>query len=409
MRAPLLMTHRTASLFLTVLLGVLIGLTALGMDMFLPAVPAIAGAFGAEPGSAQLAVTTYLVGLAIGQFAWGPLSDRFGRKPVLLGGLGLFVASSLACSMAASLQEVVLLRFAQGIGMSSGPVIARSVVRDLYAREQAAHLLGKMMVVFGFVPVAGPLVGAQMLSWTGWNGVFWLYAAIALALLFTTALGFRETAPAERPPVSPARIAASYALLLGDRRFIAPLVTMLCAQMGIIAFVSNSPLVMVQALGLTPTAFSVLFATVMLGQMGGGYFGARLVMRLGIERLVRIGAALALAGGALLAALAYGGVAHWSAIVVPMLAYILGCAFIVPNATATALSPFPRIAGAASSLLGAFPFGLGALISAALGAAFDGTARPMALAIAIAGAGAFAAERVLFRSIPREADNTPHG
>ena len=403
------MTHRTASPFLTVLLGVLIGLTALGMDMFLPSVPAIARAFDAEPGSAQLAVTTYLVGLAIGQFAWGPLSDRFGRKPVLLGGLGLFAASSLACSAAGSLQAVVLLRFAQGVGMSSGPVIARSVVRDLYAREQAAHLLGKMMVVFGFVPVAGPLVGAQMLSWTGWSGVFWLYAAIALALLLTTAAGLPETAPAERPPVSPARIAAGIAFLLGDRRFVAPLVTMLCAQLGIIAFVSNSPLVMVQALGLSPTAFSLLFATVMLGQMAGGYLGSRLVMRLGIERMVRLGAALAFAAGSLLAGLAYAGVAHWGAIVAPMLAYILGCAFIVPNATATALSPFPRMAGAASSLLGAFPFALGALISAALGAGFDGTARPMALAIAAASAGAFAAERTLFRSLPRDAEKTPHG
>jgi len=403
------MTARTASPFLTVLLGVLIALTALGMDLFLPAVPAIARAFGAEPGSAQLAVTTYLLGLATGQFAWGALSDRLGRKPVLLGGLGLFLASSAACSAAGSLQEIVLLRFAQGVGMSSGPVIARAVVRDLYAREQAAHLLGKMTVVFGFFPVFAPLVGAQTLSWTGWPGVFWLYAAVALALVLTVALAFRETAPQDRPPISAARIAATYAVLLGDRRFVAPLATMLCAQMGIIAFVSSSSLVMVQALGLTPIAFSVLFATVMVGQMAGGYAGSRLVMRFGIERMVRLGAALALVAGALLAGLAYAGIAHWSAIVVPMLGYILACAFIVPNATAAALSPFPRMAGAASSLLGTLPFGLGALVSAALGTAFDGTARPMALAIALAGAGAFAAERMLFRPMARTADTTRHG
>ena len=403
------MIARSASPFLTVLLGVLIALTALGMDMFLPAVPIIARAFGAEPGSAQFPVTTYLLGLAIGQFAWGPLSDRLGRKPVLLGGLGLFLASSVACSAAGSLQEIVLLRFAQGIGMSSGPVIARAVVRDLYAREQAAHLLARMTVVFGFFPVAAPLVGAQVLSWAEWPAVFWLYAAIALALLATTALGFRETAPRDRPPISVARIAASYAVLLGDRRFVAPLVTMLCAQMGIIAFVSNSSLVMVQGLSLSPTVFSVLFATVMIGQMAGGYAGSRLVMRLGIERMVRLGAAIALVAGALLAGLAYVQIGHWSAIVAPMLGYILGCAFIVPNATAAALSPFPRMAGAASSLLGTLPFGLGALVSAALGAAFDGTARPMALAIALAGVGAFAAERTLFRPMARAPDPTPHG
>ena len=227
------MTARPASPFLTVLLGVLIGLTALGMDMFLPSVPAIAQAFDAEPGAAQLAVTTYLLGLAAGQFAWGPLADRFGRKPVLIAGLTLFLASSAACAAAGSLTSVVLLRFAQGAGMSSGPVIARSVVRDLAAHEQAAHLLGRMTIVFGFFPVAGPLVGAQVLSLGGWNAVFWCYAVFALGLLAVVALGFAETAPPERPAISPARIAARYASLLHDRRFVAPLVTALCAQMGI--------------------------------------------------------------------------------------------------------------------------------------------------------------------------------
>jgi len=388
-----------ASLPFTLLLGVLVALTALGMDMFLPAVPVLAGALGAEPGAAQHSVTGYLLGLAIGQLAWGPVSDRFGRKPVLLAGLGLFLVSSVCGALADSLPSVIVLRFAQGVGISSGPVLARSIVRDLYAREQAAHLLARMMAVFGIVPVAAPLIGAQALAWQGWPAVFWVYAAIAVALLAAVALGLRETAPAERPSVAPARIAASYAVLFRDARFRAALATMLFAQMGIIAFVSSSAVVMVQALRLTPTAFSVLFATVMLGQITGGYAGSRLVPRLGIERMVRLGAALVLASGIALALLALAGAAHWSAIVLPMLAYIFGCAFLIPSATAAALSPFPRMAGSASSLLGALPFGLGALVSAALAAAFDGTARPMAYAIAFFGACSFAAERALFRKV----------
>src|SRR5262245_29439804 len=403
------MTAHAASAFLTTLLGVLIGLTALGMDMFLPSVPAIAQAFDVEPGSAQLAVTTYLLGLATGQLAWGPLADRFGRKPVLLGALVLFFASSAACAAATSLNSVVLLRFVQGAGMSSGPVIARSVVRDLAAHEQAAHLLGRMTVVFGFFPVLGPLVGAQMLSFGGWGAVFWLYAVIALALLAIVALRFPETAPAERPAISVARIGERYALLLSDRRFVAPLATALCAQMGILAFVATSSLVLVQGLRLTPTQFSVLFAMVMIGQMTGGFIGSRLVLRLGIERMVRLGTRLALAAGALLAILVYAGVAHWSAIVLPMLGYILGCALLLPNATAAALTPFPGIAGAASSLLGVLPFALGAAVSALLGTAFDGTARPLALAVALAGAGAFACERLLFGPTARAARAASHG
>jgi MFS transporter, DHA1 family, multidrug resistance protein len=171
--------------------------------------------------------------------------------------------------------------------------------------------------------------------------------------------------------------------------------------MGILAFVASSSLVLVQVLQLTPTAFSVLFAIVMTGQMAGGFLGSRLVVHLGIERMVRLGTRVALAAGALLAMLVYAGVAHWSAIVLPMLAYILGCALLLPNVTAAALTPFPGMAGAASSLLGVLPFALGALVSALLGAAFDGTARPLALAVALAGASAFVCERVLFNPVAR--------
>ena len=388
-----------ASFPFTLLLGVLVALSALGMDLFLPAVPVIAGAFDAEPGAAQLSITSYLIGLAIGQLAWGPISDRYGRKPVLLVGLGLFLVSSVCGAAADSVQAVLLLRLAQGIGMSSGPVIARSMVRDLYAREQAAHLLARMMAVFGVIPVAAPLIGGQAIVLGGWPAVFWVFSAIALALLTTVGFGLRETAPAERPSIAPARIAASYAMLFGDPRFRASLATMLLAQLGILAFVTSSALVMVRALKLTPTAFSLLFAAIMLGQITGGITGSRLVMRLGIGRMVRLGAALTLAGGLLLAALALAGIAHWSAVVLPMILYLLGCSFMVPNAMATALSPFPQMAGTASSLLGALPFSLGALVSAGLAAAFDGTTRPMALAIAMFGIGAFFAERLYFRKI----------
>jgi MFS transporter, DHA1 family, multidrug resistance protein len=369
------------------------------MDMFLPSVPVIAQSFGAGPGAAQLSVTTYLLGLAVGQLSWGPLSDRFGRKPVLLAGLGLFLVSSACGAAADSVHEVALLRFAQGAGMSSGPVVARSIVRDLYAREQAAHLLARMMAVFGIIPVAGPLVGGLAVALGGWPATFLAYAAVALALLAAVGLGLRETAPADRPSVAPARIFASYAALFGNAQFRASLGTMLLAQMGIIAFVSSSSLAMVQALQLTPTAFSLLFATVMLGQITGGVIGSRLVVRLGMGRMVRLGTALALGAGLLLGALSLAGLPHWSAVVLPMILYLFGCSFMIPSATSAALSPFPGMAGAASSLLGALPFGLGAVVSAGLAWAFDGTTRPMALAIAVFSIAAFLAEKHYFRKI----------
>ena len=386
-----------APLGLTLLLGLLVGLSAFGMDMYLPTLPGMARDLAAGSGAAQLTITTYLLGLAAGLFVWGPVSDRYGRKPVLVFGLALFFASSLACSMAQSMQEVAIWRMAQGIGMSSGPVIARSVVRDLYAREQAAQLLGRMTAVFGLIPVFGPLVGAQTIAWQGWPAVFWVFTAAAAALLIAVVVRLPETAPAERGSLAPGRLAANFALLLGDRRFVAALAPMLSAQMAIIAFVSSSSLVAVDALGLTPTQFSLMFATVMLGQLSGGYAGSRLVGRKGIGAMVRMGVTLTLVCGLLLAALALAGVAHWAAVCLPMLGFVLGCAFVVPNATAAALAPFPKMAGAASSLLGMLPFALGALVSAALGAAFDGSAVPMVCTVALFGALAFAAERLLFR------------
>jgi DHA1 family bicyclomycin/chloramphenicol resistance-like MFS transporter len=389
-----------ASTPLTLLLGVLIALTALGMDMFLPSVPVIAREFGGDAATqraAQLCVTSYLLGLAIGQLAWGPVSDRHGRKPVLLAGLALFFISTAFAATAQSAQVLVALRFAQGLGMSSGPVISRSIVRDLYAREQAAHLLARMMAVFGVIPVVAPLLGGQALALGSWPAVFATFAVIALLLLVAVGVGIRETAPAQRPSIAPGRIASNFAALFRNAGFRAALLTMACAQMGIIAFVSASALAMVQSFGLTPTLFSLLFSAVMMGQIAGGLLGSRLVPRLGSARLVRLGAALVAAGGALAAALSLAAVPHWSAVVLPMIVYLFGAAFMIPNTTAAALAPFPQMAGSASSLLGAIPFGLGALLSALLAAAFDGSTRPMAVAIALFGAGALLSERFFFR------------
>ncbi len=367
--------------------------------MFLPAVPVIAHALDADPGATQLTVTTYLLGLAVGQLAWGPVSDRHGRRGVLMAGLALFLASSLGAAVSQSVQQVVVLRFLQGVGMSAGPVIARSIVRDLYAREQAAHLLSRMTAVFGIVPVAAPLIGGQAVALSGWPALFLVLAAVALALLAAVGFGLRETAPAERPSISPGRILSNFAALIADARFRGALATMLPAQMGIIAFVSSASLATVQALELTPVQFSLLFSGVMLGQIVGGVLGSRIVPRLGIGRMVRLGASLAAGAGVALAALALAGLAHWAAVVLPMVFYVFGMSFLVPNATAAALSPFPGMAGAASSLLGALPFGLGALVSAALGAAYDGSTRPMALGVAFFGVLAFVAERLYFRKI----------
>jgi DHA1 family bicyclomycin/chloramphenicol resistance-like MFS transporter len=391
------LNKQETSLRLTVLLGVLMALPALGTDLFLPALPVLAQALAADVAAAQLTLTTYFLGLAMGQLLWGPLSDRFGRKPVLLAGLFLLLASSLAAAAVDSVGAVTAARLVQGLATSSGAVIVRSIVRDLYAHEQAARLLASITIVFSIVPIAAPLGGALLVGSGGWQAVFWCLALAAALLIVATGAGLRETAPGERRSAHPADIARTFRTILAERRFVAPFLLILCAQIGILAWVSNSAFTLVSGLGVSVGAYSVMFAAVMLGQISGAWCSSRLVLRLGIVTLLRSGAALMLAGGLAAAALAWGGVAHWAAVVAPFFAFLLGSALTVPNATASALSPFPKAAGSASSLIGAIAFTAGALISAGLGAAFDGSARPMATVAALAGVAAFLFERFLVR------------
>jgi len=391
------LNKQEASPRLTVLLGVLIALPALGTDLFVPSLPVLARGLEVEVAAAQLTLTAYFFGLAGGQLTWGPLSDRFGRKPVLLAALALMLVSTLAAGFMTSVAAVGAARLVQGFAMSSGAVIVRSVVRDLYAHEQAARLLATITIVFSIVPIAAPLAGALLVAGGSWQAVFWCLGAAAAVLLLAVGAGLSESAPAERRSVHPLAIARTFGSILRERRFVAPFLLILCSHLGILAWVSNSAFTLVSGLGVSVGAYSLMFAAVMLGQISGAWTSRRLVPRLGIARLLRTGAALMLAGGASAAVLAWAGVAHWSAVIVPFFCFLFGTALIVPNATAAALSPFPATAGSASSLIGAIGFTAGALISSLLGAAFDGTARPMASVAALAGAAAFTFEKWLLR------------
>jgi len=391
------LNKQEASPRLTVLLGVLIALPALGTDLFVPSLPMLARGLQVEVAAAQLTLTAYFFGLAAGQLLWGPLSDRFGRKPVLLSALLLMLASTLAAAFMTSVAAVGSARLIQGLAMSSGAVIVRSIVRDLYAHEQAARLLATVTIVFSIVPIAAPLTGALLVGGGSWQAVFWFLAAAAALLLTWTGFGLAETAPAERRSIHPVDLARTFASILRERRFVAPFVLILCSHIGILSWVSNSSFTLVSGLGVTVGAYSLMFAAVMCGQISGAWSSRRLVPSLGIPRLLRCGVATMLAGGAIAALLAWSGVAHWGAVVAPFFVFLFGTALVVPNATALALSPFPATAGSASSLIGAIGFTAGAVVSSLLGAAFDGSARPMATVAAFAGTAAFTLEWLLLR------------
>ena len=377
------------------LLGALIALPALGTDLYNPALPDMAAALGVSVSAAQFTLTTYFIGLAAGQLLWGPLSDQVGRRPALFAGLALMLVSSLAAALAGSIAEVAAARLGQGLAMSSGAVVVRSIVRDLYAHERAAKLLASVMIVFSIVPIAAPLAGAAIASSGGWRAIFWFLCAAAAALIAATMAGLHETAPAERGLVHPGVIIGRFASIITDRRFLSPLLLTVSCHIGILAWVSSSAFVLVRGLGVSIVAYGLMFAAVMLGQILGAWSSSRMVMRLGIAGLLRVGARVMLAGGLAAAALAWSGFGHWLAVILPFAVFLFGTALVMPNATAAALTPFPAAAGAASSLIGAIGFTVGALVSTLLAAAFDGTARPMATAAALAGIGVTIFERYL--------------
>ena len=378
------------------LLGLLIALPALGTDLYVPAMPALGEALGADVAAVQFTLTAYFVGLACGQVLWGPLSDRYGRKPVLLTGLSITLVASVVGTFADSVATVAAVRLAQGLGMSSGALIGRTIVRDLHEREQAAKMLASMTIIFSLVPMAAPVAGALLAGTVGWQAVFACMAAVG-AILIVSITTLRETAPAARGSAHPGDIARTFVLILRDRRFFSPFLVVFCAHMGVLAWVANSAFTLVRGVGVSTLAYGMMFALVMLGQITGAWASSRLVLRLGIPRLLEVGALLMLGSGVAAAALAWTGVNHWAAVTLPFTAMLFGTALIVPNATAAALQPFPASAGAASSIIGTIGFTAAAAISTLLGAVFDGSARPMASVAALAGLGAFVFERVLIR------------
>jgi DHA1 family bicyclomycin/chloramphenicol resistance-like MFS transporter len=364
---------------------VLIALPALGTDLFVPSLPMLARGLQVEVAAAQLTLTAYFFGLAAGQLLWGPLSDRFGRKPVLLSALALMLASTLAAAFMTSVAAVgtrapdpgprdVERRGDRALDRAR-PVCARaggaaagdqspSCSASCRSRRRSPAPAGRRRQLAGGVLVPRA-AAALLLAWTG--------------------LGLAETAPAERRSMHPVALARTFAAILGERRFVAPFLLILCSHIGILSWVSNSAFTLVSGLGITVGAYSLMFAAVMCGQIGGAWSSRRLVPRLGIARLLRSGAATMFAGGAAAAVFAWAGVAHWLAVVAPFFVFLFGTALIVPNATAAALSPFPGAAGSASSLIGAIGFTAGAIVSSLLGAAFDGSARPMASVAAVRG------------------------
>lgn len=378
------------TLALTVVLAMLTALGPLSTDMYLPSLPSIAAGLGASTGQTQLTLSAFLLGFAAGQFVYGPVSDKIGRKPLLLTGLGLFTAASLVCALAPTIEILTGARFVQALGASGPIVLARAIVRDFYDGPRAGRELSRMGTIMGVVPALAPVLGGLVAQGAGWRATFGVMLLCGAALAAAVALRLPESLrQRSEAPLSFLSILRGFRSLLAHRGYRTYVGLAMLTYGGLFAFISGSSFVLQGVYGLSQLAFAFSFSFMVVGYIAGTSLAQRLVGRRGLDGTIRLGVACLAAGGALMLVLVLSGVPSSFAITGPMAIYAMGVGLTMPQSMAAALVPFPGRAGAASSLLGICQMSFAALLGIGLGQALGGSALPPPATIAATGVLAF--------------------
>lgn len=365
-------------------LGALSALAPLSNDLYVPSLPLVAAGLNAGIGPVQLTLSTMLLGLALGSVIYGPLSDQYGRKPILCIGLVVYVLAGVFSALSTDLTQLVAWRFLQGLGASSANVLARAIILDKWRGSQASRALSWVAMVTFLSPVLAPIVGGYVAGLGFWQTVFWLHALAGAVCLV---LSLTMLPAAERDPH--ARLLqkiAAYGFILKDKQALGYMACTGLGFVGVVAFVSNSSFVFVEYFELEPYQYGYCFSMIMLGGTLGAFANSRFVARLGITRMIGIGTLAMAAGGvaALLATAAGGGI---FGILVPAVLYMFGVGFVFANSMARTLSRFPRSMGAASAVFGVNQFLIGALVAAVLSLLSEPSPLPLVAAMAAAGLG----------------------
>jgi DHA1 family bicyclomycin/chloramphenicol resistance-like MFS transporter len=386
--------RRIPPLLTGALLTALVALGQISTSIYIPSLPSLVRALDASPAEVNLTLSLFLAGFAVGQLVFGPVSDRLGRRPALLAGLGLYTLASLACAFAASIDALILGRLTQGLAASAGPVLGRAVVRDLYGAERSAAAMGYIGAAFSISPAISPMVGGYLQVWFGWRAAFFCLTGIGAAILAAAWRLMHETRP--RAAAGPAGGRAFVAACLGlarDRRFWAYTSAVGFTFGALMAFTAAGPFVFIDTFGVTPDRFGLLYVFPVAGFFAGSLVAGRLAARTGLDRTLRIGLVLGVLGGGIMIGLTAAGHASVEGILAPMAVFSAGLGLVMATGIAGALAAFPQVAGAASALLGFVQMGLGGLASVAAGLTPHASPLPMAAVVttfAAAGLLAFA-------------------
>jgi DHA1 family bicyclomycin/chloramphenicol resistance-like MFS transporter len=379
----------------TLILSALVAFAPMSIDMYLPALPALERYFAADTPAVQHTLAAFFIGLAAGQLLYGPIADKYGRKPPLYFGLGLYVIASAACALAPSIGNLIVLRFLQAVSGCAGMVVARAVVRDLYDRQESARVYSILLMVMGIAPIVAPLAGGYMLTWFGWRSIFWVLALFGIACLLAVKFGLPETIPRDRPRIALSNALGNYISLLADRRYLGYALSGGFGQAGMFAYISGSPFVFIDLYGVPAHAYGWLFGLNAMGIVGFTQLNRRLLLKYDSDRILNFGNLAGFLMCAVLLAAALSNTAGLIGLLVPLFFVVALRGLTFPNASAGAMAPFPDNAGSASALLGSVQFAIAAIASAAVGLFHNGTAVPMAAVITVCGLLAFVCYRWL--------------
>ncbi len=374
----------------TLLLAAMTALTALSIDMSrLPAMPQMQRSFGASVSSVQLTLSIFLLGFAVGQLVAGPLSDRIGRRPVLLGGLGLFTAAGFICAASPSLPLLLLGRCLQGMGACVGPVVARAIVRDRFEGERSAAVLSQVTQVMILAPLIAPTLGGYVLVAFGWPAIFVLLGIAGAAIWATCRVRLPETrqdhGDAERPDFA-REMALGFRQVLSHPASLRHTLTTCFTHAGMFAYISAAPFLYINDFGVPRQQFGLYFALTAAAFLAGATLNRILLPRISGPDLLRIGVHLVFAAAVALVITAWtgtGGAGALLGVLLPMMVYLLGLGFVQPNATALAMEPHARYAGIASSVIGSMQTAGGALAGYFVGAFYNHTPQSLAVTVAV--------------------------
>ena len=361
-----------------VFLATLLGIQPVTTDLYLPALPALTSSFSAPIAQAQLTLSALLLAFGVSQLVWGPLSDRFGRRPILLIGLAAYVVAAIGSTLAPSMLQLIVWRTLQGVAMGAVVMCARALVRDLYQPQDGARVMSKGLSGLGVLACISAPVGGLLAQHHGWRAALLAVAVFGALALTLVVLRFKETLISKNfDALQPATLIKTWRSILSNPTFLAFSALSVASYGGLFTFLASSSFVFITVLGLSKTQFGMVMFFTSISYVAGTFVCRRLLLRFNVQQTVAIAALISLAGGTLMGGIALAGVVSVWAVLLPLGLFMLGHGIHQPCGQSGAIGPFPKSAGAASAMNGFFMMVVAFGIGSWLGVRLDGTVLPL--------------------------------